>query len=113
MVMICLATTGFLIVAKNDERDLGKQELLDNYTKPWTISAIAFMLLVDGMLIRISYLNMGKIMVFYLGLATKYTETQNDNNNSVDQDLIEKVHKSNIIRAIGLYPNESKDEKLR
>ena len=52
-------------------------------------------------------------MVFYLGLATKYTETQNDNNNSVDQDLIEKVHKSNIIRAIGLYPNESKDEKLR
>jgi hypothetical protein len=54
MVMICLATTGFLIVAKNDERDLGKQELLDNYTKPWTISAIAFMLLVDGMLIRIS-----------------------------------------------------------
>ena len=32
MAMICIATTCFLFVARNDERELSKQELIDNYT---------------------------------------------------------------------------------
>ena len=76
MGMICIATTCFLFVAKNDERELSKQELIDIYTKPWTLTAIGFMLCIDGLLLRLSLTTMREIMGFYLELIGRFKEQE-------------------------------------